>query len=116
MKVTPILTLLQDISIKVIGIIIIGKNNKNYHPGKHWAFLDLFESHVKNVLIKNMVHTSWKVMKITKICYIFGKNARNNCFKSKYQQFWSNISISLMTKDLAQIKVYTYFKVQYRRY
>ena len=57
MKVTPTLIHLQDISIKIIGIIIIGKNDKNYHPGKHWAFLDLFQSHVKNVLIKNMVHT-----------------------------------------------------------
>ena len=43
----------------------------------------------KNVLIKNMVHTFF-FKKITKICCIFGKNARNKCFRSKYQQLSAN--------------------------
>ena len=59
--------------------------------------------------------------KITKIYYIFGKNARNKCFKSKYRQFSSNFGqifasfpqpdIKLMIKDLTQIKAYTYFNI-----
>ena len=44
--------------------------------------LGLFQIPGKNFLIKNMVRTC--VFKTsTKICYTFGKNARNKCFRSK---------------------------------
>ena len=49
--------------------------------GKHWAFLDLFQSHGKNVLTKKgCIHVFSK--KITKVSYIFGKNVRNNCCRN----------------------------------
>ena len=62
-----------------------------------------------------MVHTC-VFKKIIKICYIFGKNARNKCFDSFQHISAKNLSlpypyISLMTKDLAQIKAYTHFNV-----
>ena len=56
--------------------------------------------------------------KITKICYICGENARNKCFRSNIGSFrqifvkylpFPHPDISLMTKNLAQIKVYPYF-------
>ena len=87
-------------------------------PGQHWLFLGLFKSRGKNVLINVFAK------KITKICYILGENARYKCFKSKYRQFPANFGqmfafstpgISLMTKDLAQIKVYTHL-FQYRKF
>ena len=55
---------------------------------------------------------------------IFGKNARDECFRSKYWQFSANLvkyfpfphlDVSLMAKDLAQIKVYTYFNIGYAK-
>ena len=58
--------------------------------------------------------------KITKICYISGKNARNKRLRSKYRQLSENFcqiftfptpGISLMSKDLSQINVYTYFNI-----
>ena len=55
----------------------------------NWTFLGLFQVPGKNVLIKNMVHTC-VFKKITKMYYIFWKNARNKCFRSKYQQFSAN--------------------------
>ena len=50
----------------------------------------------------------------------FWKKLRNKCFRSKYRQFSANfgqifafpIPRHLMTKDLTQIKVYTYFNIE----
>ena len=61
-----------------------------YHfSAKLWTFLGYFQVPGKNVLIKNKVHTCI-FKKITKIYYIFGKNARNKCFRIKYRQFSAN--------------------------
>ena len=63
----------------------------SYHfAGKQWTFLGLFQVPGKNALIKNLVTCGFE--KISKICYLFGENARNKCFRSKYQQFLANFS------------------------
>ena len=58
--------------------------------------------------------------KITKICFIFWKNAGNKCFRRKYRQLPANSGqiftfsthrYKLLTKNLAHIKVYTYFNI-----
>ena len=55
-----------------------------------------------------------------KNCYIFGKNARNKWFKSKYKQFSATFEqifafptsgTGLMNKYLAQNKVYSNFNI-----
>ena len=65
-----------------------------------------------------MVHTC--VFQESNKNLFFGKNARDKCCRSKYRQFPANFGqivafphagISLMTKDWAQIKVYTYFNI-----
>ena len=61
--------------------------------GKQWTFLGLFQVPGKNaIFIKNMVHICVHVFSKKYFFYIFGKNARNKCFRSKYQQFSANFS------------------------
>ena len=61
-----------------------------------WKTADIFRpfSSPWEECFKNMVHTC-VFIKITKIYNIFGKNARNKCFRSKYQRYLANVSQKL---------------------
>ena len=65
---------------------------------------------MKNVLTINMVHIHVFPKEITKICYDFGKNSRNNYLSSKYMLFSAYFGqifalprpgIGFMNRDLA---------------
>ena len=114
----------NNIKIRSEQLFSLGNENKSLGDMKHilanrghlWVF---FKSMGRIFWLKTRsIHVLF--MKITRVFYIFGKNARNKCFKSKCLQFSGNFSqifvfphpdIGLMTKDLDRIKVYTYFNI-----
>ena len=53
--------------------------------------------------------------KITKIYYIFGKNARNKCFRSKYWQFSANIGqmFAFLTAGISLISLKISLKLRF---
>ena len=86
--------------------------------GKHWAFPGLFQSHKKNVLTTNIVHTC--VFQENYKNLYFWEKAKNKCFRDKYIPFPANFGqifvlpspvIGLINENLTQNKVYTYFNV-----
>ena len=92
-----------------------------YHfPGsKRWTFLGIFQVPEKNVLIKNMVHEC-VFKKSQKFITFLGKmqeisaleaNINNSQQISVKYLCFPHPEISLMAKDLTQIKVYTYFNI-----
>ena len=92
--------------------------------GKQWTFLGLFQVPGKNaIFIKNMVHICVHVFskkKSQKFVIFLGKmqeisalEVNINSFQQisvKYLPF-SHPDFSLITKNLSQIKVYTYFNI-----
>ena len=89
-------------------------------PGKQWVFLGLFQTHGKNFLIKNMVHTCLIQENPHKCVKFFGKMQEINILEANMVSFqdisvkylpFPHPGISFMAKDLSQIKLYTYFNI-----
>ena len=84
------------------------------------GILGLFQVHGKNVLIKNMVHTCVFQENHKNLLYFAKKMQEISALEANIGSFhqisvkylpFSHTSISLMTKELTKIKVYTYFNI-----